>query len=292
MRFRQAYPEEVFDAVNFQKYEKDRDSRVRLEKNWKIYQTCDTPVVSYPLYGPPTLVGCRKCDKCLKIRQAQWARRAAIEYELAKKLTVEAGHRPILSTWWATMTWRPNDVADPTYRTVQDMFKRLRAKGRKFRYLVSEERGETNGRKHWHALIHCHNRIKKRDLEGDWRAGHLHVRLARGAGLASYMAKYASKDTGRVRASSGYGGYRSLLAILDPARASGIEEYVRTGTRTHACDHAIRLTKQGVVIPLETALGQTIPWDAVLPRSPEAIGLSDGSALNGLPSHTPAAPPF
>lgn len=169
------------------------------------------------------LVPCRKCERCLQIRQCQWKDRALIEIERSKR------------TWFLTLTF--NDIhlagckakatqevgADPTerlekacYRDVQKYLKRLRAKfsGLKFRYLAVFELGEKTGRPHYHLLIHevGQRPVSQRELDNDWPS-FINARLVAKAadGAAVYVTKYATKSViFRIRASGAYGKMTGL----------------------------------------------------------------------------------
>ena len=68
-----------------------------------------------------TVVSCRKCDACMRRRQAHWMRRASQEFELAPR------------SWWVTLTLRDAALSGASYETavkpfvksVQDAFPEL-----------------------------------------------------------------------------------------------------------------------------------------------------------------------
>ncbi len=175
-------------------------------------------------------VPCRKCAKCLQMRQCQWRDRALQEIITSNR------------TWWVTLTLSPihlagilmaaksnslKDVEIAAYRHVQRFLKRLR-KGRKkplmynglithhafppqeFRYLAVYERGEKSGRSHYHLFLHeiGSRPVHKLTLEETWPSN-VHARLVRSEDApwrASYLTKYATKSFDiRPRASAGYG---------------------------------------------------------------------------------------
>lgn len=174
-------------------------------------------------------VPCRKCEKCLRFRQMKWRERAISELSRAKR------------TWFVTLTFSPIHLAgilleakgpemkfieSAAYKHVQRYIKRLR-KGnfplepgriiarkapvpRELRYLAIYERGEENGRSHYHLFLHetGPKPITKDLLEVQWRS-FVHARLVSGdeaSGAASYLTKYATKQFDiRPRASSKYG---------------------------------------------------------------------------------------
>jgi hypothetical protein len=147
---------------------------------------CDAP------YRTPTgeLVSCRKCAACMRIRSRRWQRRAQREFEQAPR------------TWWVTLTHRADPA--PSYKDVQRWLKVIRKAHPSIRYLITEETGHASGRLHWHVLVHSSSGLQRRPMEQAWRFGYCHARLAKTAGLASYMAKYQAK-AGKLRASSRYG---------------------------------------------------------------------------------------
>lgn len=163
-------------------------------------------------------VPCRKCEKCRLFRHMQLRER--MMNELA--VTHLRGNR----SWFVTLTFSPAHLAGlltkakgdrgailerHAYGDVQKYFKRLRKAGMKFRYFAVYELGEETGRSHYHLLMHevGARPILKRELEGQWHSI-VHARLVHmeraGAGLGSYIAKYATKAvTVRPRMSNLYG---------------------------------------------------------------------------------------
>ena len=163
-------------------------------------------------------VRCRKCVNCMRMRQAQWMYRGAVEYLTSQR------------TWFVTLTWKGQEPV--SYEEVKKYFKRLRKKHGTFRYLVTEEFG-TNGtqRIHWHILLHSSDNMSWRAVTGDWPHGHVHCKMARGVGLASYIAKYAAKG-GRIRASRFY-GEESGQRHNDRWPTEDFEHYYRTGEKSN-----------------------------------------------------------
>lgn len=163
-------------------------------------------------------VPCRHCPKCLQRREILWKERALAEIEASERL----GCR----TWFVTLTFSPQHLAGvlleaesaelraierAAYRHVQRYLKRLRkaVEGR-FRYLAVYERGEENGRSHYHLLLHEQGPkpVTKAVLEEQWRS-FVHARLVsseEGRRTARYVCKYTTKALEiRPRASSRYG---------------------------------------------------------------------------------------
>lgn len=175
-------------------------------------------------------VRCRKCPKCLRFRQQQWAAKAIYEY------------RSSYRTWRCTFTFSPakhDDIRDRirlTYGKKGEDFdcfseseqfrlrhgacsklltlwlKRVRKNsGAKLRYLIVLE-AHQSGLPHYHAVLHepeHEERVTKRCLEHAWPYGFTRFALLPDdeSGLATYACKYLSKSLlARVRASQAYGG--------------------------------------------------------------------------------------
>lgn len=106
---------------------------------------------------PPTemiyAVRCRKCSRCVKANQNQWVKRAEPEFAIAAR------------TWFVTITFTPDmhlrfmaeagakSHFDLAFSEVQKMFKRMRASGKEFRYLLTTE-AHQSGWPHFHMLLH------------------------------------------------------------------------------------------------------------------------------------------
>jgi hypothetical protein len=128
---------------------------------------------------------------------------------------------------------------------VKLFFKRLRKNKHEFRYLISEERGETANRLHWHVLLHCNNSLTKRKLVAQWHIGNVHCRLARSDGLGRYMAKYAAKQS-RIRASVRYGQVQHLLNVLNPRINDEVEHWLKTGEKPSWTDrYTLHISRWG-----------------------------------------------
>lgn len=182
-------------------------------------------------------VRCRKCVKCLKVRQGQWAYRATVEYLAAKR------------TWWLTLSYRGKH--EPDYEDVKRFYKRLRKKegGRGLRYVVSEERGGKNDRLHWHILLHCQPSLTRRQIERSWDFGYVHARLAKTAGLGGYLAKYLAKQS-RIRASVSYGGEETVSGLFSKSEWEDFQSYITTGNQPSRPEFARWITPGGIAIPL------------------------------------------
>lgn len=189
------------------------DSPVRIDR----YITSRQAVDNLKAMEVSMQVPCRKCAKCLQFRQMQWRERAIHELTRANR------------TWFVTLTFSPHHLAGilaeakgaeikqieaAAYPHVQRFIKRLRKLKAVFRYLAVYERGEENGRSHYHMFLHENgpNPVTKVLLESQWRS-FIHARLVScdgSDGSASYLTKYATKNFDiRPRASAHYGKHVS-----------------------------------------------------------------------------------
>lgn len=182
-------------------------------------------------------VRCRKCENCLRQRQALWAARARIE-------TAQAAR-----TWFGTVTATPDNQILFEYRAqalkerrgvrwsdmseaerfvavarvfgaeLQKYIKRLRKQsGAPLRYLLVAEAHKT-GLPHWHILVHEQDDMKPirhKLLTEQWTFGFTNWKLVgEDARQASYLCKYLGKDAkARVRASFEY-GTRPLVLVKE-----------------------------------------------------------------------------
>ena len=137
-------------------------------------------------------VPCRKCAACLRLRRRMWYARMMRESELAVR------------TWFLSLTYARGD-RQGEYDEVQRFLKRLRKRFPKgaLRYVAVLERGEQNGRLHWHMLLHCYCHVTKRQIQGEWqRAGFSGCKLARPDNVG-YLAHYSASAMLGVHASVG-----------------------------------------------------------------------------------------
>lgn len=160
-----------------------------------IFKMCLDPVKTgdgiWAKYGP-----CRKCEKCIEVRQNDWATRAKVEFAAKER------------TWYVTLTLDASSEK-AEYDEVQKFLKRVRKDlgNESIRYLCVQERGSKGTkRRHWHLLVHCNGELTRRRLDAKWRAGFIKSRLARSSDVAYYISKYCGKDSGLIRPSIGYGG--------------------------------------------------------------------------------------
>lgn len=171
-------------------------------------------------------VRCRKCGPCLKVRRTQWIARAKSEMQAAPR------------TWFGTLTLRPEeqfrilcearsrllkggtdyDHLSPReqfaercralVRALQLYFKRLRKAGCKFRYLVAIERHKS-GAPHVHLLVHeTGDPVRHKALSSQWTLGFSKFNLVaeeEKSRACYYVAKYLTKESGRLLCSSRYG---------------------------------------------------------------------------------------
>lgn len=189
----------------------------------------DRPVWHTPL-RVTLVVGCRRCDVCLRHRREHWCRRIIDETMSAPR------------TWFLTLTFRPElqyaalikaraacTIAGEVYDqlTGQQQFarrqaclgpevtlflKRLRKTGAQVRYIVVAE-PHKSGHVHYHLMLHevCHP-VRKATIQRCWIAGFSQAKLVQtghSVSASRYVAKYISKTyddaLSRVRASVGYG---------------------------------------------------------------------------------------
>lgn len=150
-------------------------------------------------------------------RRFEWQFRAAMAFR----------ERPNEQAWWITLTYRDPEPADwmEAGRHVSLWVKRLRKNYYKTRsdktamqYLVVEEEGSINGRKHFHCLVwtprYAHTEFRNNKAfwmqkAVKWPHGFIDVKRLDDRdtqGLAIYIAKYANKsNTGRTRCNSHFG---------------------------------------------------------------------------------------
>lgn len=210
----------AFPGAEVVRDERDPDARPQRNKYIVVSQR-----TAFPLTLTITL-RCRKCDRCLKVRQRLWSDRAKRETLLARR------------SWFGTLTLRPEaqvtfvsmarmrlskqgiDFDALPYREqfaervkeisleITKYLKRVRKEtGAKFRYLLVAEYHKS-GLPHFHMLIHEHDEIGVRHstLSKQWRVGFEKWRLVTEPSEAVYLTKYLSKTAAaRVRASRGYG---------------------------------------------------------------------------------------
>lgn len=88
----------------------------------------------------------------------------------------------------------PADVAEAK-KQYQDFCRRLRKEGVVFRYLASLERGDLNGRLHWHAILFGvpFTQVNNHLIKNVWRNGFIKWRLA-AEGEMHYVMKYVLKS--------------------------------------------------------------------------------------------------
>lgn len=219
--------------------------------DWDISQDCEQPVTRVHFARPysPTNsrelivktgstpiplqvsmeVRCRKCPKCRRFRQRQWAARSIAEYRSSAR------------TWLGTLTFKPEEhdrilnLCQAEFRGSGQDFEHLSAdeqfqkrhircsklltlwlgrvrknSGVRFRYLLVLE-AHKSGLPHYHALVHepVENlEVTKRVLQAAWPHGFSNFKLieADQSSGATYACKYLSKSNrARVRASVRYG---------------------------------------------------------------------------------------
>lgn len=207
---------------------------------------CQSPVLRHGI-GLPDLVKagpvlpvtvaarCRRCEHCLAHRRQLWTARAVDEVKAAPRtwfgtLTVSPENRfrhevaadllrpsAVSSADWPEFKFRC--LADSVGKEVTRMFKRLRKRGAKFRYLLVFE-AHKDGWPHVHLLVHeVAEPVRKATLDGQWPLGFSKWKLVeREPAAAVYVCKYLAKDAlTRVRASLRYGQAYRLQHITEAA---------------------------------------------------------------------------
>lgn len=178
---------------------------------------------------------CRRCDRCLQLRQRMWAHRAKAETSLSRR------------TWFGTLTLRPDeqwrfltqarvDLAEqgidfdalPYGEQFTERHKRIGVEITKYLKRVRKRSGATirllcvaehhqSGDPHYHMLVHehCEAGVRHQVLAEEWKLGFEKWRLVTRVDRASYLCKYLSKSSvARVRASRDYGhGLASIAAV-------------------------------------------------------------------------------
>lgn len=160
---------------------------------------CLSPVWKFMQLRP-----CRTCDVCRRNDQWQWEQRGQLEAKFAPK------------TIFLTLTFRPRSggwlpTDQEVWPDVDKYLKRMRKAGHSFRYLAAPELGDRNGRHHYHLLLHTSSAALP--FRRNWKQGFTHARHASKADIR-YVAEYAAKQSGRKRASLGY-GTRDLSSALE-----------------------------------------------------------------------------
>lgn len=152
---------------------------------WDRRLSCIDPQRGFMGHTAP----CRRCIRCLRLRQREWANRILWE---------ATSHTNI---WWVRLSYAGQ--REPGYGEVQKWLKRVR-KHVSLRYCIAEERGDDRGRLHWHAFLFGNTDLTRRVWHSEWRLGHIWARSAKSPGAGFYIAKYATK-AGRLRASTNLG---------------------------------------------------------------------------------------
>lgn len=93
---------------------------------------------------------------------------------------------------------------------------RLRNAHIRFRYIAVLENGTKNGRIHYHLFIHCGQKVSRRDLDKHWHFGYTKTKLVRDSKTSYYVAKYITKQQGRIKCSSQYGSIITQRLLLTP----------------------------------------------------------------------------
>ncbi|DAZ92313.1 TPA_asm: replication initiator protein [Microviridae sp.] len=146
---------------------------------------------------------CGRCAYCMRMKAWRWRQRLMLEMLEHDR------------TWFVTLTYADNAYFSVTYKDVQLFLKRIRkdiAKQKeKIRYFAVFEKGEKNGRAHWHLLIFCTGNVKRRTIERKWTHGFTKAKLATPE-TAAYLTKYISKG-GKYRGSNGI-GHQAIKEVI------------------------------------------------------------------------------
>lgn len=177
---------------------------------------------------------CRKCANCLSHRRRLWTSRARAEVFASRRTwfgTLTVGPLERFKHELAADLLRPSGMSSekwPEYKfgalarstgaEATRMFKRLRANGARFRYLlVTEAHGD--GWPHLHLLLHeIAEPVRKATLDSEWPLGFSQWRLVDTSDkkAASYVCKYLAKSAlTRVRASQRYGQTSAVPRITE-----------------------------------------------------------------------------
>lgn len=194
----------------------------------------DGPHMAARPIGVRMLVPCRRCERCLQIRQMQWRDRILAEmmarpYATFITLTFSPAHLAGVLAKAKSKGWEGQaGVERAAYSHVSAYWKRLR-KGRKsthrkglsdslgrrrqrfdpvdLRFFCAMEYGEEHGRLHFHAIAHTHRWVPDEIWNNEWRSRSSAELVRSREGCATYVSKYLTKDQtpGRARASLNYG---------------------------------------------------------------------------------------
>lgn len=181
---------------------------------------------------PSTLVmhlKCRHCQDCKRLRRREWVLRSGVELSRSTRvwfgtltLSPDAHFRCEVfarkrllrgGTVWKRL--RPETRYGETCQEIgaelTRYLKRIRKEsGARLKYMVCFEK-HRSGFPHLHMLVHEYidgGSVKKRHLDEQWKLGFSHWRLIPPEEMgkaAMYVAKYITKDGGRVRSSIRYG---------------------------------------------------------------------------------------
>ena len=152
---------------------------------------CELPVRQYDHQGKIIEVACRKCLKCLQVRETDMCGRAYAEALTSDSFVA-------LTLTYADSNSISSQVLDYTH--VQNCLKRLRSAGYKVRYINAGEYGEERGRAHWHMVLYFVGKAPKfppADMEKQmwsyWPHGFTFVQQPDYYGVR-YVVGYTIKD--------------------------------------------------------------------------------------------------
>lgn len=162
---------------------------------------CINPIKVKDLVSMRTqVVGCNKCNECLKARKNVWTFRLAWELREAKRadfvtLTYNEETVPRISD--GKMKYRSLSREDikrfhNSLRKANDRWYRdqgLEQPDYPMKYYTVGEYGTKTRRPHYHLILfNCRQEVKER-IQEIWGKGHVHIGLVQGASMA-YVAKY------------------------------------------------------------------------------------------------------
>ena len=178
--------------------------------------------------SPGVSVVCKKCDECRDQKLLYWTGRCIAESKVSR------------AAWGLTLTYGGGDTPEAyqlRYDDVQKFFKRLRADGYEFSYIVVGEKGSRRGRAHWHMIIFWHTEPPaypeplpdRRVLDWKyWKAGHVVIDAAHaGDGnhmmrLVRYVWKYMTDD-----GKQGHENEQARFSKKPPIGARYLERWAR-----------------------------------------------------------------
>lgn len=207
-----------------------------------------------------------------------WVYRIQVEIQLIKQLI--SGR-----TWFVTLTYNDDSLSKRKFlakyhpdvglekicRKDLSRYLDLMRKYFPYRYISTVEYGKKDGRIHHHLLIHCHWNVTLRDLPC-WHYGFSKAKLVDDSSkAATYIAKYLTKQEGRIKCSSQYGltimrylrskPHLELLQLLTPQNYLKLLRRFSRTSRTPTMSLIRRPTSSlpQLIQPYETILASQLP---------------------------------